>query len=490
MFHKKRAKKDYARYKILTGIFCAAAVLATVILSPSASAQIWADPIASPPSGNVSPPIWNQDAATQSGNFLISGSGTAGSLVSKGNFVQDVNNGWRDGIIFKRGTTGYTIGMSVSGTSLQFAPVVGGMEDNEVKMVMTAGGRVGIGTIDPQYALDVRALAFESPIYGESVDGFGIVGNSQNSYGVWAKNGLYASATGVSDYGALISSQNGPSIYAVAQTFQIGIWSTAPLGTAVYATGGQIGVSGQSDFGIGIYGASTNGQAGLFVGKVNVVGDLFVNDKKVCLEDGTNCGGSSSGSQMSFRLTRAVNNYNATLAAKDAMCVGEFGVSYQTANYADLVAHIGSLESYNIIVFGMVTSASQTARYYSEGSADQGYYLSSVTSGSYKVSCINKKAPLIVTRGTLAYNATLATKDARCVTEYGSEYQAASFIDVAAYLGKATFYDPLGATPNPGVLGLTSDSSNAAAMYYSGSWAGSFYGNPSSGSYPVYCLKK
>ena len=76
--------------------------------------------------------------------------------VTNGNIYQSVVQGWRDGLILNRGTTGYTIGMGVNGSDLQFGNVSGGLSDLAVQMTVAGNGNVGIGTTNPNAKLEVH----------------------------------------------------------------------------------------------------------------------------------------------------------------------------------------------------------------------------------------------------------------------------------------------------------------------------------------------
>ena len=83
-------------------------------------------------------------------------SATGSFYAPSGNFVQNIStDGWRDGISFRRGSGGYTIGMAANGVDLQFGNVSSNLSDANVKMTILNGGNVGIGTTSPLTSLQV-----------------------------------------------------------------------------------------------------------------------------------------------------------------------------------------------------------------------------------------------------------------------------------------------------------------------------------------------
>lgn len=50
--------------------------------------------------------------------------------------------------------------------------------------------------------------------------------------------------------------------------------------------------------------------------------------------------------------------------------------------------------------------------------------------GTFPIACIVKASPLRFTRATVAYNASTATKDAACSSEFGSSYQVGRQFDL------------------------------------------------------------
>jgi hypothetical protein len=106
--------------------------------------------------------------------------------------------------------------------------------------------------------------------------GCGVWGDSQTSHGVYA--------TSQTTSAILAQSQNGHGVHAVSQAAS-GVEASSQSGHGVHAVNGsgagttpstECGVWGESDNGIGVYGASKNGFAGYFQGIVTVTGDVVL----------------------------------------------------------------------------------------------------------------------------------------------------------------------------------------------------------------------
>ena len=87
------------------------------------------------------------------------------------------------------------------------------------------------------------------------------------------------------------------------------------------------------------------------------------------------------------------------------------------------------------------------------------------------------------TRTQVPYNATLATKDAQCVSEFGSDYQTASLRDFILWYGS-------GAVPLSTSMTFGYDATSSVYLYYSNSTYKITENPTSSNSSVVFCVKK
>ncbi len=180
------------------------------------------------------------------------------------------------------------------------------------------GGYVN-GTIEPAGVIgsDSSNKGFSSyGVYGSSITGFGVYGSSLNSYGVEGDTGgssaagvigsastagsvaVYGQNTATGDLGVLASKITlgtatvGVGVYGTDPANGIGVLGTSNTGYGGYfqsgganglygealATNGNgiVGVANSGSGAYGVYGSSTSGFAGVFVGKVSISGDLHV----------------------------------------------------------------------------------------------------------------------------------------------------------------------------------------------------------------------
>jgi hypothetical protein len=292
------------------------------------------------------------------------------------------------------------------------------------------GGNVGIKVANPGYALDVSGT-----VNAVGGNGAGQQGTSISSYGLY----------GISESG--------------------------------------VGVGGVSLSGYGIYGASSGGYAGYFAGTLNATGAITQNGVAVCLADGTNCDSSGSpvGEALETRLTRGTVAYNADLAAKDALCVSEFGPGFWTASLNDVARSYIKDKTYQALTnsaLGAYTIGNAYAYYGTTG----GFSGVSAGSGWFNVNCVMKYRDVVQTRTTIPWNSTLAAKDAQCVTEFGDDYETSHILDVAKSWGGTV--DHVYAV----YAGMTT-LGNTVAYWGGGSW---YWTNLaiSSGNYGVACRRK
>ena len=124
------------------------------------------------------------------------------------------------------------------------------------------------------------------------------------------------------------------------------------------------------------------------------------------------------------RFTRGTINTTDAIEVKDALCVSEFGSQYETANHLELGYYIS-------FGYGGYFNTHWTNRMELKSVLSGGFYyqrigIAAVTTGLNSAACIFKPAPIRVTRSTISSSSSDALKDALCVSEFGSSYQALS----------------------------------------------------------------
>ncbi len=479
-------------------------------------AQIWSEPTQSPPNGNTAAPIWNQNASDQTANFRISGTGTFGTRVGigtsspiapldiynstitngailsiRGNFHTAGNYGmirfgdytqttqYQKGAIIYEGVAGsgrgkmhLALNNTDDGTSVALT---------DARLTVLSNGNIGIGVTSPKTKLDV---------YGNSSDGI----SGANAHVIIegsATNALHLGTTLSSPFGAYIQvgDRNDPQGYQYPLLLNpiggnVGIGTRNPVykldvngvinaangaqgfGTTSYGIYGAstsgAGVGGVSTSGYGVYGSSSSSYAGYFNGPLNATGAITQNGVDVCLENGTNCPVASAGSDAApLQYTRGLVATNATLATKDSQCVSEFGANYRAASIGTIAAYYSGraytgtytdalnyrngtkatlgldskansrVETYGGYYSSMTNGSGSTSSTYTGGGIQETVYPTSVTD-TYPVICEYKANQLIFTRAVTAVNSTLATKDAQCTNELGSQYRTASLLDITS----------------------------------------------------------
>jgi hypothetical protein len=118
-------------------------------------------------------------------------------------------------------------------------------------------------------------------VYGHSVTQAGVVGESERFDGVFgrSRSGQHAGTTGINNGG-------GMGVFGTSGINERGdVTDSGGVGVRGAGGGAANGVEGFSDTGHAIHGASGNGLAGFFDGKVEITGDLIVHGD-VCLPRG------------------------------------------------------------------------------------------------------------------------------------------------------------------------------------------------------------
>jgi hypothetical protein len=81
-----RKRHNYLRFRVAVGVFCFLIIAGLAIASVKVLAQTWQEPTTPPPGANIAPPIWNQNAAAQTGNFWITGNGKLGGQMDAASY--------------------------------------------------------------------------------------------------------------------------------------------------------------------------------------------------------------------------------------------------------------------------------------------------------------------------------------------------------------------------------------------------------------------
>ncbi len=124
------------------------------------------------------------------------------------------------------------------------------------------------------------------------------------------------------------------------------------------------------------------------------------------------------------RFTRGTVNTTDAIETKDALCVSEFGLNYETAHHLELgfymsFSHGGYFNTF--WQYRMELKPVQTGGVYYQRIAR-----ALVTTGLNQEACIYKYASIRVTRSMIISSSSDALKDALCLSEFGSSYVALS----------------------------------------------------------------
>jgi Collagen triple helix repeat (20 copies) len=126
--------------------------------------------------------------------------------------------------------------------------------------------------------------------------------------------------------------------------------------------------------------------------------------------------------KLPIRFTRGTVNTTDTVAVKDDLCVTEYGSNYEAAHHLELGFYLSF--SYG----GYINTHWQYRMDIKSVLVSGVYYPSilraTVTTGNNQLACIYNNSPIRVTRGTISSGASDTSKDALCVSEFGSSYTA------------------------------------------------------------------
>ncbi len=208
--------------------------------------------------------------------------------------------------------------------------------------------------------------------------------------------------------------------------------------------------------GFGVYQAGTNdlnyfgGSVGIGTAapatKLEVNGAVKIGTQTTCNAGATGamrwsgsdfegCNGSAwisltnSANVLRLRYTRTKWAEDASDANKDAQCASEFGSGYAAAMIQDVTANSGHIDTDENNADGKFTVYGDTEPWASI--TDQYLYRWAGTNGTWPVACILKTAPIRFTRTSVAFNASTATKDAQCSTEFGASYKTGRHFDLS-----------------------------------------------------------
>lgn len=147
----------------------------------------------------------------------------------------------------------------------------------------------------------------------------------------------------------------------------------------------------------------------------------------------TKQGDSPGGSAVYIRFTRATASPGDSDATKDTTVANELGSNYRAATILDVIALMQYVRIDGIEDF-VVAGSSNRWRLSDPASAGNPLVIDAVGStGSGHVAAIHVSAPLMFTRGSISVSDTDANKDALVQGEFGTEYVAATILDVASY---------------------------------------------------------
>ncbi|QQS59859.1 hypothetical protein IPN35_03250 [Candidatus Peregrinibacteria bacterium] len=187
-----------------------------------------------------------------------------------------------------------------------------------------------------------------------------------------------------------------------------------------------------------------------------------------------------------FRFSRTNVAYNASDAAKDAVCVSDFGSNYQAARILDVMLQDIALidtSTFDKIAFNVYGDSTQSFAPYS-------IFLGlGVLGGDYPIGCIVKSNDFRFSRTNVAYNASDAAKDAVCVGDFGSNYQAARILDLSLQ-NPAVLYDLNTDIEVPVFFNVYGNSSESISILPYAYHGGYFFDDENKGTYPLACILK
>jgi hypothetical protein len=203
-YNMKRLKPNYFLFRVAAVAVLTGTLSVVGLSTKDAMAQIWGEPSASPPDGNVTAPIWNQTTALQAGGLFLNGLGRFDTTGTFGNsycanskvcgadsgslwgLVGEANNGYG---VYASSVNSYGLYAATSNA----ASYAGRFDGN---VYINTGSKLGIGVAPPAYPLDVNGNANAT---GYCISGANCITSwPTGGGGLWVANGndIYNGNTG------------------------------------------------------------------------------------------------------------------------------------------------------------------------------------------------------------------------------------------------------------------------------------------------------
>ena len=306
--------------------------------------------------------------------------------------------------------------------------------------LVVSGGNIGIGTSNPQGSLEITSssnshvtitgsdsatLTIGTEGNGNKQSTINLVTKGKNPIGAAATKGWHIFARG-DEWGSSQGNDLGFSFYNgtvgtgvlhMTDDGNVGVGTSVPTSKLSISGGVQIGSDTDS---------CSSGKAGT----IRWTGTDFegcTGSEWVSLTAAT--------PPIMIRITRGTVADNAADSVKDAQCVTEFGTNYLAANPLDLAANSGSLDQNESFTETLLSVRGDTDPWRYWGIRVIGRW--DGVAGNFFVACVYRQAPLRFTLATVAFNASVATKNALCASEIGSNYVTAQSHEVAHNSGAA-----------------------------------------------------
>ncbi|MBL7078480.1 hypothetical protein ISS42_02385 [Candidatus Shapirobacteria bacterium] len=299
------------------------------------------------------------------------------------------------------------------------------------------GGFLSSGVGNNQDGWTTTMLVGRESYWNKFIGGMEIVtthGTTWNS-GTTSKLNLYTSSGG--------TTTNVPAL-TIDSSRNVGIGTTGPTHKLELAT--HTTAAGGIAFGtdVELYRSAANTLAlasgdsfNIVLGALQIAGTSAIDSSRNATLQAVTATGTVSLSGLIYagpviRFSETTAAYNASNATKDSACSTDFGSHYQAAQTQDIIAlwqgGMGVVSGTTTNFFNVYADATTT--YYM--GYDPPKLTASLTDGTYPIACVRKDAPLRFSRTTAAYNASNATKDSACSTDFGANYGAAGYLDTAA----------------------------------------------------------
>lgn len=184
-----------------------------------------------------------------------------------------------------------------------------------------------------------------------------------------------------------------------------------------------------------------------------------------------------------MRFSRTQTSSSNSDAAKDAQCAAEFGPAYAAASTREGISYIYAyINSEPYMTFAGISNRLVVTEYATHPVFSE-FVLGfpNLGPGPAFLVCVQKTAPLRFTRALGSASDSDALKDGRCSAEFGSNYAAATILDVDAMPGV-----PIGALSSNIVPFVAAGS----PLYFIRDIGGSLTDQPVSSLVPVACIHK